>query len=166
MVSSVANLAAVLILAPFLLGAINRTKALVAGRKGPPLLQVYFDLAKLLRKGFVVSRTTTWDCGYAAGSPRIQYSASSFAQMLVGLFRWAVLPDEHRPRLNGPFPAAGQRFESHAPDPVLDRFLLPLFSRGRALLGLAHVIQAGRLQVYLLYIVVTLVVLLAWSASW
>jgi len=60
MVSSVANLAAVLILAPFLLGAINRTKALVAGRKGPPLLQVYFDLAKLLRKGFVVSRTTTW----------------------------------------------------------------------------------------------------------
>jgi formate hydrogenlyase subunit 4 len=60
MVSSVANLAAVLILAPFLLGAINRTKALVAGRKGPPLLQVYFDLVKLLRKGFVVSRTTTW----------------------------------------------------------------------------------------------------------
>ena len=112
------------------------------------------------------ARTTTWDCGYAAGSPRIQYSASSFAQMLVGLFRWAVLPDEHRPRLNGPFPAAGQRFESHAPDPVLDRFLLPLFSRGRSLLGLARVIQVGRLQAYLLYIVVTLVVLLAWSASW
>jgi hypothetical protein len=86
--------------------------------------------------------------------------------MLVGLFRWAVLPDEHRPRLNGPFPAAGQRFESHAPDPVLDRFLLPLFSRGRSLLGLARVIQVGRLQAYLLYIVVTLVVLLAWSASW
>ena len=110
--------------------------------------------------------TTTWDCGYAAGGPRIQYTASSFAQMLVRLFRWAVLPDEHRPRLNGPFPAAGQRFESHAPDPVLDRFLLPGLARGRSLLGLAHVIQAGRIQAYLLYIVVTLVVLLAWSASW
>ena len=60
MVSSIANLAAVLVLAPFLLGVINKTKALVAGRTGPPLLQVYFDLAKLLRKGFVVSSTTTW----------------------------------------------------------------------------------------------------------
>ena len=110
--------------------------------------------------------TTTWDCGYASGGPRIQYTASSFAQTLVRLFRWAVLPDEHRPRLNGAFPAAGPRFESHAPDPVLDRALLPLFARGRSLLGLLHVIQAGRIQTYLLYIAVTLVVLLAWSWSW
>jgi len=110
--------------------------------------------------------TTTWGCGYASSSPRIQYTASSFAQMLVGLFRWAVLPDEHRPRLNGPFPAAGQRFETHTPDPALDRFLLPGLSRGKALLGLLHVIQAGRIQAYILYIVVTLVVLLAWSWSW
>jgi hydrogenase-4 component B len=113
-----------------------------------------------------VTRTTTWDCGYAGGGPRIQYTASSFAQMLVGLFRWAVLPDEHRPHLKGLFPAAGEHFESHAPDPVLDRLLLPGFSRGRSFLGLARVIQAGRVQAYLLYIVVTLVVLLAWSSSW
>jgi hydrogenase-4 component B len=112
------------------------------------------------------TRTKTWDCGYAAGGPRIQYTASSFAQMLVGLFRWALLPDEHRPSLSGPFPAAGERFESHAPDPVLDRLLLPGMTRGRTLLGLARVIQAGRIQAYLLYIVVTLVVLLAWSSSW
>ncbi len=112
------------------------------------------------------TRTTTWDCGYAAPSPRIQYTASSFAQILVGLFRWAVLPDERRPSLTGPFPAAGERFESHAPDPVLDRFLLPGLTRGLSFLGLARVIQAGRIQTYLLYIVVTLVVLLAWSASW
>jgi len=112
------------------------------------------------------ARTTTWDCGYAAAGPQIQYTASSFAQILVGLFRWAVLPDEHRPRLSGPFPAPGQSFESHAPDPVLDRLLLPGLTRGRSLLGLAHVIQAGRIQAYLLYIVVTLVVLLAWSSSW
>jgi len=110
--------------------------------------------------------TTTWGCGFASSSPRIQYTASSFAQMLVGLFRWAVLPDEHRPRLNGPFPAAGQRFETHTPDPALDRFLLPALSRGKSLLGLLHVIQAGRIQAYILYIVVTLVVLLAWSWSW
>lgn len=46
--------------APLLLGVINRTKALVGGRVGPPLLQGYFDLWKLLHKGAVYSRTTTW----------------------------------------------------------------------------------------------------------
>ena len=110
--------------------------------------------------------TTTWDCGYASPGPRMQYTASSFAQLLVALFRWAVLPEEHRPRVNGPFPAASQRFESHAPDPVLDRLLPPGLSRGRSLLGSARVIQAGRIQAYLLYIVVTLVLLLAWSSLW
>src|SRR5665647_1720892 len=52
--------AAALALAPLLTGIINRTKACFAGRKGPPLLQTYYDLAKLLRKGAVYSRTTSW----------------------------------------------------------------------------------------------------------
>lgn len=47
-------------LAPLLPGVINRTKAFFAGRRGPPLLQAYFDLWKLFRKGATYSRTTTW----------------------------------------------------------------------------------------------------------
>ena len=54
------HMAVALVLAPLLLGVINRTKARVAGRDGAPLLQLYFDLRKLLRKGAVYSRTTTW----------------------------------------------------------------------------------------------------------
>lgn len=49
-----------LVCAPLLRGIINRTKALFAGRRGPPLLQPYYDIAKLLRKGAVYSHTTTW----------------------------------------------------------------------------------------------------------
>lgn len=49
-----------LVLAPLLPGLINRTKAFFAGRRGPPLLQMYYDLWKLLQKGAVYSRTTTW----------------------------------------------------------------------------------------------------------
>ena len=49
-----------LVCAPLLLGVINRTKAWFAGRRGQPLLQAYYDLAKLLRKGAVYSRTTSW----------------------------------------------------------------------------------------------------------
>jgi formate hydrogenlyase subunit 4 len=52
--------AAALVLSPLLTGIINRTKAYFAGRHGQPLLQTYYDLAKLLRKGAVYSRTTSW----------------------------------------------------------------------------------------------------------
>jgi len=45
---------------PLLLGVIGKTKAWFAGRKGPPLLQPYLDVWKLLHKGAVYSRTTTW----------------------------------------------------------------------------------------------------------
>ena len=55
-----AHLALALLLAPLLLGVINKTKALFAGRVGPPLIQAYRDLAKLLGKSAVYSRTTTW----------------------------------------------------------------------------------------------------------
>ncbi|MDD2804463.1 MAG: NADH-quinone oxidoreductase subunit H [Elusimicrobiales bacterium] len=48
------------LLAPLLPGVINRVKAFFAGRKGQPALQLYYDLAKLLRKTPVYSRTTTW----------------------------------------------------------------------------------------------------------
>ena len=45
---------------PLLLGVINKTKALFAGRVGPPLLQPYYDLIKLIQKGSVFSTTPTW----------------------------------------------------------------------------------------------------------
>ncbi len=48
-----------LVCAPFLLGVINRTKAIVAGRVGQPLLQPYHDVLKLLRKSAVYSRTAS-----------------------------------------------------------------------------------------------------------
>jgi formate hydrogenlyase subunit 4 len=49
-----------LLAAPLLLGVINRVKAVVAGRTGQPLLQSYYDLLKLLRKGAVYGKTTSW----------------------------------------------------------------------------------------------------------
>ncbi len=49
-----------LLLSPLLVGVINRTKAIFAGRNGPPLNQVYYDLRKLMAKGAVYSNVTTW----------------------------------------------------------------------------------------------------------
>jgi formate hydrogenlyase subunit 4 len=49
-----------LLLAPLMLGIINRTKSIVAGRRGPPLIQPYRDLAKCLRRGAVYGEVTSW----------------------------------------------------------------------------------------------------------
>jgi formate hydrogenlyase subunit 4 len=54
------QLALALLLAPLLTGVVRRTKAGVAGRRGPPLLQAYRDLRKLLARASVYSRTTSW----------------------------------------------------------------------------------------------------------
>ena len=59
-VQKVLQVACVLVVPPIMLGIINKTKAWVAGRVGPPLLQPYHDIIKLLRKDSVFSRTTTW----------------------------------------------------------------------------------------------------------
>ncbi len=59
MIASTCHVLLLLTAPPLFLGIVNRTKAIVAGRQGPPLLQVWYDLWKLARKGAVYSRVTT-----------------------------------------------------------------------------------------------------------
>src|SRR2546425_2923800 len=59
-VNVLVHLLLVITLPPLLLGVINKTKAFFGGRIGPPVLQLYYDLFKLFRKGSVFSTTTTW----------------------------------------------------------------------------------------------------------
>jgi NADH:ubiquinone oxidoreductase subunit 5 (subunit L)/multisubunit Na+/H+ antiporter MnhA subunit len=103
----------------------------------------------------------TWDCGYATSTPRIQYTASSFADSLVELFRWALRPRVEAPELVGAFPST-TGFHSETPDAVLDLALAPAVdATGRAFNWL-HWLQGGSVQAYLFYILATLVVLLLW----
>src|SRR5438067_11894428 len=66
--------------APLLKAAIKKMKATLQNRQGPPLLQGYYDLAKLLRKDPLRSETATWV--YMAG-PRVYLAAAVAATTLV-----------------------------------------------------------------------------------
>ena len=77
-----AQFALALILAPLLPGIINRVKAKFAGRHGKPVLQTYYDIAKLLRKGEVISRTSTWTFAVA---PSVALAATLCALALLPL---------------------------------------------------------------------------------
>jgi formate hydrogenlyase subunit 4 len=70
------------LVAPLLPGIINKVKAWVAGRRGPPVLQLYYDLARLWRKGVVLS--TLASPAFIAG-PAVAWVAVLGAALLLPL---------------------------------------------------------------------------------
>ncbi len=80
MIPAIVNCVLALALAPLLGGVISRVKARIAGRVGPPLLQPYYELAKLLLKGVVYSHTSTW---IFRAAPLISVAAVGGAVLLM-----------------------------------------------------------------------------------
>jgi formate hydrogenlyase subunit 4 len=78
--STLLQAAGLLAVAPLLRGVIKKMKARMQTRQGPPLLQGYYDLAKLLRKETVRSETASWV--YALG-PRLYFASAVAATTLV-----------------------------------------------------------------------------------
>lgn len=78
--AAIVQVAAMLAVAPLLKTLIKKLKARLQNRQGPPLLQGYYDLAKLLRKEPVRSETASWI--YVAG-PRVYFAAALSATTLV-----------------------------------------------------------------------------------
>jgi formate hydrogenlyase subunit 4 len=70
----------VLLFAPLVNGVIGKIKALTQKRTGPPVLQMYFDLHKLLRKSAVVSDVSSW---IFRVTPYIVFATALSAALLV-----------------------------------------------------------------------------------
>ncbi len=104
----------------------------------------------------------TWGCGFAAPTPRMQYTASSFAEMLVQRFSWALMPRVKLTPPRGPFPRSSS-FQSEVQDTVLDRGILPA-ARGidRAAAFLKPFFLGSRIHFHTVLLISVLVVMLAW----
>ena len=93
----------------------------------------------------------TWACAAPALSPRMQYTASSYAALLLGAY--GPLSGVRTSRTAG-------SFRSSAADPVQDWVVLPAWRRlGAASLRL-RALQGGKLRWYLLSVIFTLLALL------
>jgi hydrogenase-4 component B len=113
-------------------------------------------------KSTPVSASVTWDCGYAAPSSSMQYTASSFAGMLVNIFSSILRPESHEPHITRLFPEQSS-FHSHVPEVTLDKGIIPLFLAADRRFSAVRRLQSGQLNRYLLYIFIALAVLLAIS---
>lgn len=116
----------------------------------------------LLRRRAVSAQTVTWDCGYAAPTARMQYTASSFTAWIAELFRWSLWPKVHRPQVSGLFPQPGG-FKRAQPDPLLDRGVLPVLHWTARILPRLRLLQQGRVQAYMLYSLVIVILLFWWG---
>ncbi len=121
-------------------------------------------LARCLRTRLVES-TGTWGCGYAAPTARMQYTGSSLAELLVGLFAWALRPKEKITRVEGLFPQPAS-YASEIHDVALDDVMLPASRRFADWLYWFRWAQQGSIQAYLFYILVILVLLMFWQLFW
>jgi hydrogenase-4 component B len=105
-------------------------------------------------RGRVVRRTSdTWGCGYATPTPRMQYTASSFAAPLIDVFGEASGVRAHR---------GATVFHSEPFDLVLDRAVAPVWASIQRIAIRLRGLQQGRLRRYLMYSVATITALLAY----
>jgi len=77
------QLALVLVLAPLLSGLVRRLKAHLVGRQGPPLLQPYRELLRLLRKEVVLAESASW---LFRAAPYLIFATTWVAAALVPTF--------------------------------------------------------------------------------
>jgi hydrogenase-4 component B len=121
-------------------------------------------IVAFMLKGFLAKLPTgtaeTWGCGYTASTTRMQYTASSFAEMLVNFFRSILRPRVHLPMVCGLFPKT-TRFESHVPETTLDMVYIPLLQRLYDKAAPIRRMQNGQLHLYILYTFIILILLLA-----
>jgi hydrogenase-4 component B len=134
--------------------------SLIAALLGAGIALLALARWRLLRHR-VVRRTVTWDCGYALPTPRMQYTAASFAGPVLDPFLALLRARARRTPVEGLFPQYASE-DVHFDDPgeAAVRWTVEA-----AVAPLRHLraLQRGPVQLYLLYVLVTLLLLLVWQ---
>lgn len=112
-----------------------------------------------------VRRAPVWGCGFRRPTPRMQYTASSFAQPLVTQFRLFIRNREALVPPTGYFPASAS-YASDSGDPFLGLLFAPTFRWFTRVVRRMNVVQHGHIHVYVLYVAATLIALLVWGKVW
>ncbi len=101
----------------------------------------------------------TWNCGYASPTSRMQYSGSSLTQVFAEQLRWFLWSRRREPEVRGIF-TYESTYTCQTPDPLLDRVVQPAFEKAGDTLKTARIFQSGTVQVYMLYILLIVLILL------
>lgn len=114
-------------------------------------------LWRQVRRGGL-TRALTWDCGYVAPTPRMQYTAGSFAATITEWFAWILRSERHEQRPEVLLPVSAS-FTEHTPETVLEKIVEPAGGLVMRMSAAARSLQHGRVQFYLLYLLIGLAAL-------
>jgi len=146
------------------------------GRSGLPVRPVWFTLAGgfllalaaalfwfLRRRQSLLPAATasTWGCGYLRPTPRMQYTGSSFGELFGSLAAPLIRTRTAMGSVAGLTPGPARL--SYAPEEtVLHRVIQPVFGLVGIAFSFLRRLQHGEVQIYILYIFVTLFLLMLW----
>ncbi|MFA5117325.1 MAG: proton-conducting transporter membrane subunit [Candidatus Omnitrophota bacterium] len=126
------------------------------------LILVFFSIRRLLLGPRPMPVRSTWSCGFSQVTPRFQYTSSSFARSIIDLVRLVLMFRRHGGQATGLFPG-----KTHMSSSVHDFFEERIFRPGLAILtGLSKKVNNAGIrytQLYLIYIFLFLIFLLAWK---
>ncbi|MEG2172655.1 MAG: proton-conducting transporter membrane subunit [Desulfovibrionaceae bacterium] len=109
-----------------------------------------------------IRRAPTWGCGYQAGTARIQYSAASFSEPTAKLLA-ASMGLKTRYSMDKNFFPTRASLSVTASDRVLDHVLSPAFEGIARVCNALKIFQHGRIHLYILYMLLTVIALLIWG---
>lgn len=121
-----------------------------------------FMFRRRLLRGRSIGESPTWDCGYLAPTARMQYTAGSFSQPAALFMRTILRQKVTRPEMTEYFPLKAKA-DMTTPDWMETNGFAPLFACIARIAAKTKVLQHGHSNAYILYILLTLVALLAWK---
>jgi formate hydrogenlyase subunit 3/multisubunit Na+/H+ antiporter MnhD subunit len=129
-----------------------------------PLAGAGLALRNRLLRNRGVREGATWDCGFSRPTPRMQFTAASFNDALLGFFRPLVRVRRSFEASGDPYPSSGS-LRLGAPDWIQERVFRPALAWLHRSAPAFHRIQEGRTRVYVLYIAAALLALVLWGAG-
>ena len=123
------------------------------------ILLLLAGIRKFLYVGKDCSQAGTWGCGFTQPTVRMQYTGTSYADSVLDFFQPFVRIRKKYAGISKIFPEK-IAYDTHAED-IFANGLTRIARSINYLLERLHWIQHGKIQLYIAYIVVTIVVLLA-----
>ncbi len=125
---------------------------------------ILVGLRAWLLSGREVRTETTWGCGYAHPTPRMQYTSSSFANPITSLFHTLIRTRRHEQCPEGIHPMKST-LVTHAPSLFREFLYRPIYHVIERVALWLHWLHHGHVHLYVVTILVTLVVLLVWNLA-
>jgi hydrogenase-4 component B len=142
---------------PAFAGVLQKISLLAYGFLSLILLLLWVK-SRVVRSG-KVQISPTWGCGYEAPTPKMQYTAGSFVRTYYKLYKPLFSTSNKETRPQGIFPSEGH-YESHIYDKIEKWFIDKPLMAYRSFMGRFLFLQNGKLQVYILYGILFIVIII------